>query len=322
MNKIFFFFCLSFLCFSCSKKNENSSRPSTGKINAISVVIDDQMWNGIIGDSIRNKFASPVEGLTKEEPQFDLNQFPIDVMEGFVTKSRTIIIVKKGSENHFEIKKNRFATPQTVIQVTGETLSDILDIFEKRTPEMIKIIKKGEIIAHQRLLNDSLLNSTAISKQFQLELKIPKSYTVVVKKDKFVWLKNEFPYGSTNLLITQLPLTSINSKDKVLDKVINVHDSITALYIKSKEPSSCLYIDQTYPLYQSQITLDDKSTYETKGIWRLKNSFMFGSFINYLILDPKNNRIVCLEGFCYIPSRERRDYMHELEAIIKGVKIN
>jgi hypothetical protein len=31
-------------------------------------VIDDQQWNGEIGDSIRNKFASPVIGLPQEEP--------------------------------------------------------------------------------------------------------------------------------------------------------------------------------------------------------------------------------------------------------------
>jgi hypothetical protein len=37
-----------------------------GKINNISVIIDQQ-WNGEIGDSIRNKFASPVIGLPQEE---------------------------------------------------------------------------------------------------------------------------------------------------------------------------------------------------------------------------------------------------------------
>jgi hypothetical protein len=36
-----------------------------GKVNNISVIIDEQ-WNGEIGDSIRNKFASPVIGLPQE----------------------------------------------------------------------------------------------------------------------------------------------------------------------------------------------------------------------------------------------------------------
>ena len=324
MNKNFFYFfsLLSLLLFSCSKKNENSSRPSTGKINSISVVINDQLWNGIIGDSIRNKFANPVEGLSKEEPQFDVNQYPIDVMEGFVTKNRTIIVVKLGKEDSFAIKKNQYATPQNVIHITGTTLSNLLDIIEKKAPQIIKTIQEGEIKAHQLLLSDSISNSKAIEKQFKISLNIPRQYVDVIKNDSFVWLKKEFPSGSTSLLITTLPITSINPEGDVLEKIVTIHDSIAGLYIKSKESASCLYIDRSYPLYLSKIKLDGKFAFESKGTWRLKDSFMFGAFTNYLIFDAKNKRIIYLEGFCYIPSSEQRDYMHELESIIKSLHIN
>jgi hypothetical protein len=43
-------------CFSCKEESSNVIRKTTGKVNNISV-IDDQQWNGEIGDSIRNKFA-------------------------------------------------------------------------------------------------------------------------------------------------------------------------------------------------------------------------------------------------------------------------
>lgn len=308
--------------FSCKRHDDDMPIKSTGNINTISVVIDDQLWNGIIGDSIRNKFANPVEGLSKEEPQFDINQYPINVMEGFVTKSRSIIVVKQGMENNFTIKKNQYANPQIVIHITGKSNLDLLDIIERKTPQIIKIIQEEEIKAHQLLLNDSLMDANAIQKQFKLNLKIPKNYSYAMKNDSFVWLLNECPSGSSSLLITQLPINTIKSEDNVLEKVIKIHDSIGALYIRGKELVSNQYIDKSYPLYLSNITIDGKSAYETKGTWRLKDSFMFGAFVNYLIIDPKNNRIIYLEGFCYIPSRKQRDYMHELESIIKGVKIN
>lgn len=324
MNKNrFLFFCfVTLLFFSCKKQEDGVPRKSTGKINSISVVIEDQLWNGIIGDSIRNKFASPVEGLSNEEPQFDINQYPVSVMEGFVTKSRTIIVIKQGEKNNFSINKNQYATPQNVIHITGRTLSDLSNIIEKRAPQIIKIIQEGEIKAHQLLLNDSLADCDAIQKQFKLSLKIPKNYSYALKNKSFVWFKSEFSSGSTSLLITQLPIGTIRSEDNILEKVIKVHDSIGALYIQGRESTSSLYIDKSYPIYLSQVTLDGKPAYETKGTWRLKNSFMFGAFTNYLIVDSKNNRIIYLEGFCYIPSRAQRDYMHELESIIEGIKIN
>lgn len=321
-NLLLFLSIVSLLLFSCKKQEDDVPIKSTGKINTISVVIDDQLWNGIIGDSIRNKFASPVEGLSKEEPQFDINQYPINVMEGFVTKSRTIIVIKQGNENNFTIKKNQYAIPQHVIHITGKSLLDLLEIIEKRTPQILKIIQDGEIKAHQLLLNDSLFDVKTIQNRFGLTLKIPKNYFYALKNDNFVWLLNECPSGSSSLLITELPLNIIKPQDNILEKVIKIHDSIGSLYIRGKEPASNQYIDKSYPLYLSRITIDGKSAYETKGTWRLKDSFMFGAFVNYLIVDPKNSRIIYLEGFCYIPSRKQRDYMHALESIIKSVKIN
>jgi hypothetical protein len=52
----------------------------------------------------------------------------------------------------------------------------------------------------------------------------------------------------------------------------------------------------------------------------MKNDFMSGPFINYAIIDKKNKRIIVLEGFCYAPSKEKRDLMFEAESIIKSIQ--
>ena len=48
---------------------------------------------------------------------------------------------------------------------------------------------------------------------------------------------------------------------------------------------------------------------------------MAGPFINYAIKDEKNKRYLIIEGFCYNPSQSKRDLMHELESIIKSIKL-
>ena len=90
-------------CWSCTRKQEESKSDTSAKINTISVIIDDQLWNGEVGDSIRNKFASPVIGLPQEEPLFTINQYPVKLLEGFVTKTRNSIVIKKEAKNSFEI---------------------------------------------------------------------------------------------------------------------------------------------------------------------------------------------------------------------------
>ncbi len=77
----FLFLFVSLLLFSCKNENDVLPRKSNGKINTISVIIDDQLWNGDVGDSIRNKFAAPVIGLPQEEPLFNINQYPTKLLE-------------------------------------------------------------------------------------------------------------------------------------------------------------------------------------------------------------------------------------------------
>jgi len=322
MKKTAVLFLFVAVLFSCSKKKDNSSRQSTGKINSISIVIGDQLWNGVVGDSIRNKFACPVDGLPKEEPIFDINQYPTDVMEGFVTKSRVIIVVKKGNENRFAVQKNQYATPQNVFHITGKTVAVLLELIEKNTPVIIEKIRKGEFEAQQELLKDSVVTLKSVQKQFHLDLKVPQSYSYSIKNGNFVWLKKEFTSGSTSILVTQFPKSDVNLGGNVLDQVVKIQDSIGTAFIKGEESSSSMYIDTSYPLYLSKTTLDGNLAYETRGTWRLKNSFMFGPFISFLVVDNRKQRIIYLEGFCYVPSQERRDFMHELETILKGVKIS
>ncbi len=296
-------------------------RKATGKINTISVIIDDQLWNGEIGDSIRNKFASPVIGLPQEEPLFTINQYPAKLMEGFMTDSRTIIVVKKSGKNKFEIKKNQYASPQNVFHISGKTNTDILEIIEKNAPKIIQIIKATEISENQRINSQSLLNTQRITNAFNISLDVPAGYLYVLQNNKFIWLKKEIVSGNTSILIYQVPISTIKKDSNDIANIIKMRDSIGDLYIRGTEPDAKMITEEGYAPYLFKIKLNGKETYETKGTWELKNEFMSGPFINYAIVDKEHDRILVLEGFCYSPSKEERDLMHELESIIKSISI-
>ncbi|MFH6970003.1 DUF4837 family protein [Flavobacterium petrolei] len=322
MNKAHFLFLfVALLLFSCKKENDQLPRKTTGKINTISVIIDDQLWNGDIGDSIRNKFASPVIGLPQEEPLFNINQYPVKLLEGFMTDTRAIIVVKKAEENKFEIRKNQYASPQNVFHISGKTATDIIDCIEKNAPQMIQIIKESEIAESQRINRQSLIDPKVIENKFHVSLQIPSGYAYVLQKSNFMWLKKELIGGNTSLLIYQVPLNTIKKEVDLISGIIKMRDSIGKLYISGKEPETNMITEEAYAPYLFKINLDGKETFETKGTWQLNNDFMSGPFINYAIIDADYNRVLVLEGFCYAPSKDKRDLMHELESIIKSVVV-
>ncbi|WP_035652579.1 DUF4837 family protein [Flavobacterium sp. ASV13] len=319
MNKTLFLFLLvPFLLISCLK-NDKQSQPVSGKTNTISVIIDDQLWYGEVGDTIRNKFASPVWGLTQEEPLFTINQYPARLLEGFVTDSRSIIVVKKAATDKFEIIRSK-KLPHNTFRIYGKSVDDIICSIELNSAQMIKIIRDAEIEKIQQDNSKSLLNQAIIKNKFHATLEIPVGYEYMLHKKNFIWLKKNIISGNTSLLVYQVPLRSFK-KSNIVGDIIKMRDSVGA-YIKGREPNTRMITGEAYAPYFTSTLLDGKKAYETKGSWEMRNDFMAGPFINYAIIDEKYNRILVIEGFCYSPSNQERDLMLDLEAIIKSVKID
>lgn len=320
MNKtLFLWLFVTFLVSSCSFKKDKLTDDSTAAINTIAVIIDDQLWNSEVGDSIRNKLASPVLGLPQEEPLFTINQYPVKLFEGFSTDARNIIIVKKENETKFEIKENEFSSPQNAIHISGKTVAEILEILEENTPQIIQKMRAVEIAQNQKIFRDSLLDTKKIQKKFNIDLLIPSKYEYVMRRKNFIWLKSEITSGNTSLIIYQIPYSAINNGSAVND-IVRTRDSIGRKFIHGSVYGTKMVTEEAYSPYFSKTMLAGRKAFETKGTWQMKNDFMSGPFINYAIFDKANKRILVLEGFCYAPSKEKRDLMFELESMIKSIQ--
>mgnify|MGYP006168525699 FL=1 len=231
-----------------------------------------------------------------------------------------MIIVKKNDKNLFQIKANEFAETQNSFHISGKSTNEILFLLEKHTAEIIKRMRETEIKANQLILSDSLQNTDKIKKKFNVDLSIPIEYDYVRRRKNFIWLKKEITSGNTSILIYQIPYNSIRDKNAVND-IVKVRDSIGKLYIHAKNNNAKMMTEEAYFPYFSKIKWNEYDVYETKGTWEMNNDFMSGPFVNYAIKDKANNRILVLEGFCYAPSKEKRDLMFELESIIKTIRI-
>jgi hypothetical protein len=60
---------------------------------------------------------------------------------------------------------------------------------------------------------------------------------------------------------------------------------------------------------------------EVRGIWEVINYPMAGPFLTYILKDKERQRNIVLEGFTFAPATNKRDYMFELEAIIRTATV-
>lgn len=314
---------VSILFFSCKEDASNNKglSESSGNINNVSIFIDEPLWNGEIGDSLRKKIAAPVDGLPQEEPLLNINQYPTKIFDGFVKKGRNIIVVQKSEKTGFGASKDLYAVPQNVFFISGKTNEDILKVIEAKSQEIINTIKSGEIVENQKRMKKSLVNDKKIQDMFGLSINIGFGYEYDTVQDKFIWLRKEYQSGYNSLLIYEVPIESIEKNQDIVQNIINIRDSIGKANIHGMLPNTWMITEEAYAPYLFQTKLDNKFTYLSKGTWVLKNDFMAGPFVNYAIRDIKNNRYLLIEGFTYLPSKAKRDHMFELEAIINSAKI-
>ena len=328
MRHIFSVIVAIMLLVSCGEKSSNQKilLDSTGTVNTISVVLDNDSWKGSVGEAIRNVLAVPIYGLPQDEPTFIINQIPSNVFSGFITKNRTVLKIEMGKDAATTYLNNIYAKPQKVIVVSGKTKQDIINQLEENATKIIETFKGIEIQEKQRLTRKSLYNDKIIQDNLGLSIQFPTAYrvgkTIAKKEDKFYWLKRDIPTGYVNILLYELPYDALKRNDSLVNQIIKIRDSIGEKYVEGPIEGSYMITENKYTPFHSEIILDNKPTIETKGIWDVKNAVMAGPFINYAIEDKINKRWVIVEGFAYAPSVEKRNYVFELEAIIKSIKIN
>lgn len=317
-------FLLITILVSCSNsKNDKRILPSSsGTINSLSIVIEDPLWKGEIGESLREVFTKPVTGLPQEEPLFSLSHIPPKAFSGFTRGSRLFIKIESSEKPYLKIAKDTFAEPQMGVFVGGSNSSDIVKLIQDNAGKLIRNFKETESKANINRISKSLKSSKILEDKFGLSLKMPSVYRYAVEEDDFVWIRKEISHGSMEILVYEVPLNAIDKDTNVVGNIVRMRDSIGQKYIPGPEPDTYMITEEAYAPYLYETKIDGKFTYLTKGTWEVKGAWMAGPFVNYAVRDEENDRYLVMEGFVFKPKTPtKRNNVFELQSIFSSAKI-
>ena len=314
---------LLLITISCQNKN---SAPlvlsSSGNINTITVVMNDELWAGTIGHAVRDMYAYPAEGLPQQEPLFDLKQIPPEVFSGFAQSSRSVLWVGIRDQTNVRIDKNTYAQPQTIAVFTAPTPTALTEIIVSQSDEVIKTLRKQERAERLRRIRKSTYANHGLNEKFGFTLTIPSAYKTFKENETTSWFQREIQNGHINILVTTTPYNEDIVLEQNLEKIIVQHDSIGKSFIPGRLPNSYLITEKAYEPYVYSTTFGKKPAVEIRGTWEVKGDFMAGPFLQYIINDKPNNRNVVLQGFVFAPSTEKRDYVFEIETVLQSLQEN
>ena len=314
MKKITIIYSILVFTLSCSESRQELLPSSNGNINNVSVVINDELWDGKVGEIIRENFGRPIYGLPQIEPVFSLSHIPSRIFTGFATKSRTILKIDISETEGVFNFKNSYATPQRIIQITGKTPENIISNINKNINSIYSALYLNEIQEKQRRISKNLNQTESVKKSTGLTLRFPSAYRVAKVDSNFVWIRKDIETGSVNLFVSRY-------NDEYRRKVIQIRDSISKRHIPGPIEGSFMSTDLIYEPNTEEINIRGKQLLETRGLWEISGQFMAGPFLNYLLkIDNEKDEYIMLDGFVYSPGSNKRDYVFELEAIMRSLK--
>ncbi len=315
---------LALIAFSCNDGPKKTYRPeSIGAINSVGVVIENNLWEGPVGDKIREHFAAPVVGLTWDEPVFSLEQMPQKVFTGTTRYRRAVLFVDIDTVNVAHMKSDLYAAPQRIGVIKGRTQEEIIENIDSHADEFIAAIKEMELDETQRRFLRSLNKDRLLEEKFGVTFRLPSIYKLGKQEDNFVWIDREIQKGSMNIIAYQIPFNSLNNDSTLGVDFIRMRDSIGEMYIPGpdmKDKKTYMTTEDAFAPHFFQTEIDGHKAMEVRSIWDMENYPMAGPFVTFVIDDEKNDRKLVVEGFTFAPATNKRDYMFELEAILRTIE--
>lgn len=331
-------------------KMKSNLPKANGKPGQIIVVMDSAQWEGKVGKSVRATFHEQVTFLPREESKFSLSHIDPADFQSILKKQKNIVFVtvlgdkSKGNrklKTYFTkeslqmieqdptlfmySKQDEFAKGQEVLHLFGETEEVLVqninsnknklqkhfeDIEEKRNYQSLYTAKVEKGIAKN------------IKDKLGCEVKVPFGYEIALEDENFVWLRNFSPDVDKSVFISWVDYTSEDLFS--LDSLLALRTKVSKPYIlyKPEEKESYMLTEtDNFDVFRSEINFKGHFAVELRGLWKVNNYYMGGPFVSYAMVDEAANRLYYIEGFLYSPGKPQRDYMRELDTIIKTFNI-
>lgn len=322
MRNFLFLIMVTLMISSCVKSDKITLVDSTGRINHVLIVMNNEDWEGRVGDSLRQIIAQPLPGLPQEEYPFTVNQVDPITFNSLFKRNRNILFIGVDTLEHFYSNTNLYASPQLTLTILGRDKDELIDNMMSHGEELISTFKENDMRLYQYKVTRDAYETNEINtfNNLGLEFKIPRAYRKVEDTGDFMWYRSTITRGLLNLIAYEIPVENLDSVGE--NDLIRYRDSIGKTFVPGQFDSTYLVTEKQVRPIVKKVKIGDREALESRGLWYVENDYMGGPFISYTFKDEDSGRLLVIEGFSYTPSAKKRDFVFELESILKTVSFD
>lgn len=304
-----------------------------GPSGEVVMVVSEGAWSRGISAVVDSIFGHPVRVLPQYEPRFDVIRLDPEEFDRFWKPHRNIVVfdiadridTQKPSLN---VYRNRYAKGQIYAEVKARTaqaaaeallvddggwmLADMLEQEESK--------RFGEILDLDR--------NAVLEKQLQekqgLMARLPRDARMVSSRGGFCWIDRSLTRmkGGQNhdvqmgVVVHRTPYRG--PEDFSMPVMLERRDSLLRERVSSSVEGSFMTTEYRLPPMYEEISFRGSFAATMRGLWRMEGDFMGGPWTSIAWVDNQRGQLVTVDGYVYAPYFGKREYLRELEAIVRS----
>lgn len=311
--------------FSCSDDSTVMRKNITGKAGEMVVVISEQSWDGKPGELLRQTLSQPHLALPQDEPIFDLVDVPHAAFKSIFKSTRNIIqtsISSNVDKEEVKFTDDVWAYPQATVQITAKTPERFVELFNENKEKIISYFLAAEkerlMMNYRKIYEKGVYN--VLDRDFGVTMKVSPGFQLAKEAEDFVWYRYDTPEIQQGIMFYSYPYVSDSAF--TADYQIRVRDSILKAHVPGPTDGSYMTTQKLIEPITNVFKHNGNYASEMRGLWRVQNDFMGGPYISIAELDVDNQRVLVAFGYVYAPSKDKRNYLRQVEAMIYSLKLN
>lgn len=315
----------AFFVQSCSNDGEVLHKNITGNASELVVVMAESAWQGEPGDLVMETLGQDQVALPQDEPMFDLVQVPKNAFKSIFKSTRNILQVNISSTNKTPevlFKDDIWAYPQATVTVNAKDSDEFKEVYTKNQDKIMSYFLAAEkerlTMNYNKYHEKGVYN--VLEKDFGVTMKVPPGFRIMEQKKDFIWVQYDTPDITQGIVLYTFPYVSDSAF--TVNYQLQIRDSILKANVPGPTKGSYMTTEKRFQQINNYFEHNGNYSSEMRGLWRLMNDFMGGPYVALAELDAANQRVVVAYGFVYAPSKDKRNYLRQVEAMIYSLKLN
>lgn len=311
---------------SCNNSgNTGLSKNVTGRAGELIVVISEEAWEWKPGKLLRETLAQEHLALPQDEPLFDLVKVQHEGFKSIFKTTRNIVQTRISSNvdsAKVTFQDNVWASPQATVIIQAKNEDEFEKLLKENQDRILSYFLKAEkdrlTQNYKKYYERGIYN--VLNENFGVTMNIAPGFQIAEEKKDFIWLRYETPEISQGIVLYMFPYVSDSAF--MVDYQLKVRDSILRTHVPGPTTGSFMATERRIEQINNFREHNGNYAAEMRGLWRVVNDFMGGPYISLAVLDAANQRVIVAFGYVYAPSKDKRNLLRQVEAMVYSLKLN